>query len=86
MRTSEIHIEYYDGRMLHHTVNKIGKIAKFDKNTVMDARGKYARISVEIDLAKVLVAMFMIQDRSNNMEYVGLHFLGTNCGKFRHFK
>ncbi|XP_058733249.1 uncharacterized protein At4g02000-like [Vicia villosa] len=86
VRISELPVEYYDCRVLHHIGNKIGKTVKVDKNTVMHARGKYARICVEIDLTKSLVAMFMIQNRSYKVEYEGLHLLCTNCGKFGHYK
>ncbi|XP_058726109.1 uncharacterized protein LOC131597426 [Vicia villosa] len=86
VRISELPIEYYDCRILHHIGNKIGKTVKVDKNTVLHARGKYARICVEIDLTKTLVAMFMINNRSYKVEYEGLHLLCTSCGKFGHYK
>lgn len=83
---SELPIEYYDCRLLHQIGNKIGKIVKVDRNTIFLARGKYARICVDIDLTKALVAMFMINDRAYKVEYEGLHLICTTCGKFGHYK
>jgi hypothetical protein len=58
---------------------------KVDKNTLMQERGKYARICVEVDLTESLLAMFMIKGRKYNVEYEGLHLLCKNCGKFGHY-
>lgn len=86
LRVLELPIEYYDCIILHHIGNKIGKTVKVDKNIILHSRGKYARICVEIDLTKTLVAIFMINDRYYKAEYEGLHFLCTNYGKFGHYK
>jgi hypothetical protein len=51
----------------------------------MQERGKYARLCVEVDLTKSLLAMFMIKGRKYNVEYEGLHLLCKNCGKFGHY-
>ncbi|XP_058749521.1 uncharacterized protein LOC131622500 [Vicia villosa] len=85
VRIAELPIEYYDSRVLHHIGDNIGKTIKVDKNTGMHERGKYARICVEVDLTKPLVAMFMIKERKYNVEYEGLHLLCTLCGRFGHY-
>ncbi|KAK2384311.1 zinc ion binding / nucleic acid binding protein [Trifolium repens] len=85
VRISGLPIEYYDSRVLKHIGNKIGSTVKVDKNTLMQERGKYARICVEVDLSKSLLAMFMIKGRKYNVEYEGLHLLCKNCGKFGHY-
>jgi hypothetical protein len=59
---------------------------KVDKNTLTQERGKYARLCVEVDLTKPLLAMFTIKERKYNVEYEGLHLLCTTCGKFGHYK
>jgi hypothetical protein len=63
----------------------MGSTVKVDKNTLMQERGKYARICVEVDLTKSLLAMFMIKGRKYNVEYEGLHLLCKTCGKFGHY-
>jgi hypothetical protein len=75
VRISGLPIEYYDSRVLKNIGNKIGSTVKVDKNTVMQERGKYARLCVEVDLTKPLLAMFMIKGRKYNVEYEGLHLL-----------
>ncbi|KAK2456904.1 hypothetical protein QL285_004229 [Trifolium repens] len=69
VRISGLPIEYYDARVLKTIGNKIGSTVKVDKNTLMQERGKYARICVEVDLTKPLLAMFMIKGRKYNVEY-----------------
>ncbi|KAK2387120.1 zinc ion binding / nucleic acid binding protein [Trifolium repens] len=85
VRISGLPIEYYDAKVLKTIGNKIGSTVKVDKNTLMQERGKYARICVEVDLTKSLLAMFMIKGRKYNVEYEGLHLLCKTCGKFGHY-
>jgi hypothetical protein len=58
---------------------------KVDKTTLYQERGKYARLCVEVDLTKPLLAMFTIKGRHYKVEYEGLHFLCLNCGIFGHY-
>lgn len=39
VRIVELPIEYYDGKVLHHIRNKIGKTIKVDKNIVLHKKG-----------------------------------------------
>ncbi|MCI41099.1 hypothetical protein A2U01_0062332, partial [Trifolium medium] len=57
-----------------------------DKNTLAQERGKYARLCVQVNLTKPLLAMFTIKGRKYNIEYEGLHMLCTTCGRFGHYK
>ncbi|WJX42021.1 hypothetical protein P8452_29302 [Trifolium repens] len=86
MRISGLPIEYYDSKTLHFIGNRVGKTVKVDKNTLTQERGKYARLCVQVNLTKPLLAMFTIKDRKYNIEYEGLHLLCTICGKFGHYK
>ncbi|MCH85177.1 hypothetical protein A2U01_0006021 [Trifolium medium] len=86
VRISGLPIEYYDARVLTAIGNTIGRTIKVDKNTLMQERGKYARLCVEVDLTTSLLAMFTLKERKYNVEYEGLHLLCTNCGKFGHYK
>jgi hypothetical protein len=86
MRISGLPIEYYDSKTLHFIGNRVGKTVKVDKNTLTQERGKYARLCVQVNLTKPLLAMFTIKDRKYNIEYEGLHLLCTTCGRFGHYK
>jgi hypothetical protein len=86
VRISGLPIEYYDSKVLNFIGNRVGKTMKVDKNTLTQERGKYARLCVQVDLTKPLLAMFTIKGRKYNIEYEGLHMLCLTCGKFGHYK
>ncbi|WJX35274.1 hypothetical protein P8452_23289 [Trifolium repens] len=58
LRISGLPIEYYDSRALRFIGNRIGRTVKVDKNTLSQERGKYARLCVQVNLSKPLLAMF----------------------------
>jgi hypothetical protein len=86
VRFSGLPIEYYDKSILSIIGNRIGRTVKVDRNTLLQERGKYARLCVEVDLTKPLLAMFSIKDRSYKVEYEGLHTLCISCGQFGHYR
>ncbi|GAU31323.1 hypothetical protein TSUD_315330 [Trifolium subterraneum] len=86
VRISGLPIEYYDSKVLHFIGNRVGKTVKVDKNTLQQERGKYARLCVEVNLTKPLLAMFSIKGRKYHIEYEGLHMLCITCGKFGHYR
>lgn len=85
VRLSGLPIEYYDEKVLKALGNRIGKTVKVDKTTLKQERGKYACMSVEVDLLKPLLPFFEIKGRCYNIEYEGLHLLCLSCGKFGHY-
>lgn len=68
-------IKYHDSKVLTFIGNRIGTTVKVDKNTLLQEHGKYARLCVEVDLRKPLLAMFTIKGRKYNMEYEGIHMM-----------
>jgi hypothetical protein len=85
VRISGLPIEYYDAKILHYIGNRIGQMVKVDRNTLLQERGKYARVCVEVDLNKPLLAMFELKGEVYKVEYEGLHMLCRRCGKFGHY-
>jgi hypothetical protein len=85
VRFSGLPIEFYDAKVLTSIGNRIGRTVKVDKNTLLQERGKYARLCVEVDLSKPLLAMFSVKGRTYKVEYEGLHLLCLGCGKFGHY-
>ncbi|GAU31067.1 hypothetical protein TSUD_322040 [Trifolium subterraneum] len=85
MQISGMPIEFYDSEILDYIGNRVRKMVKVDKNTLTHERGKYARLCVQVNLAKPLLAMFTIKERKYNIEYEGLHMLCTTCGRFGHY-
>ncbi|XP_058746880.1 uncharacterized protein LOC131619849 [Vicia villosa] len=86
LRIAGLPIEYYDPIILTTIGNRIGKTVKVDKTTSQVERGKYARICVEVDLSKPLLAMFTIKKKMYKIEYEGLHLICLVCGRFGHYK
>lgn len=77
VRFSGLPIEYYGPTFLHCFGNRIGRTVKVDK---------YARLCVEVDLHKPLLAIFEVKGKQYNAEYEGLHLLCLKCGRFGHYK
>lgn len=72
IRIPMLPVEYYDRHLLWRIGKKLGRVLKVDENTLKGwakdgsrgptrpERGKFARICIEVDLRKVLVAQFKI--------------------------
>ncbi|XP_058735176.1 uncharacterized protein LOC131607134 [Vicia villosa] len=86
VRISGLPMEYYDPKILTFMGNSLGKTIKVDKNTLMQGRGNYARVCIEIDISKPLLPHFKINERKYRVEYEGLHLLCFKCGRFGHYK
>ncbi|XP_050207401.1 uncharacterized protein LOC126656823 [Mercurialis annua] len=79
-------IHYYNKKVLRFIGQMVGKVVKIDYCTEIAERGKFARIAVEVDLTKPLVAQFLIDVRVQKVEYECMPRICFNCGKFGHVK
>lgn len=96
VRLSNIPIQCYDKEILWRLGNCIGKILKVDSNSLSESdsinqngrteRGKFVRISVEVDLQKKLVPRILISDELYNVEYESLHLICFGCECYGHNK
>ncbi|XP_028052338.1 uncharacterized protein LOC114256851 [Camellia sinensis] len=86
VRFPNLPIEYYDEKVLYHIAKVLGKPLKVDINTAMAARGKYARVCIEMDLRKPLVSHITIGRYNYVVEYEHLHLLCFSCGRVGHRK
>ncbi|CAL5380125.1 unnamed protein product [Camellia sinensis] len=77
-------IEYYNEKALYHIAKVLGIPLKIDINTAMAARGKYARVCVEMDLRKPLISHFSIGKYTYRIEYEHIHSLCFSCGRIGH--
>ncbi|CAN1194405.1 hypothetical protein LINPERHAP2_LOCUS42561 [Linum perenne] len=64
--------------------NRIGKMVCIDHTTLEGSRGNFARICVEVDLAKPLLSKYRLRQRVRRIEYEGLHIICFNCGCYGH--
>ncbi|XP_075670334.1 uncharacterized protein LOC142640124 [Castanea sativa] len=55
IRLCELPIELYDAEVLKQIGESIGKVLRIDSHTAMEARGKYARLCIQVDVNKPLV-------------------------------
>ncbi|KAI9109722.1 hypothetical protein K1719_019352 [Acacia pycnantha] len=82
----------YSEECLLEIGNMIGKALKVDVNTLaqcnnqnmMVERGKFARVSVEVDLNQALKSRFVIRSTIYTVEYKGLDLICFKCGKYGH--
>ncbi|CAL0323553.1 unnamed protein product [Lupinus luteus] len=84
IRFPGLNIMYYDESVLLGLASFIGKPIKVDTNTLTAARGRYARICVEIDLNKPVVGKTKINNYWHKVMYEGLHPLCSSCGHYGH--
>ncbi|KAL7219922.1 hypothetical protein ACSBR2_012894 [Camellia fascicularis] len=84
VRFPNLPIEYYNEKVLFHIAKALGVPLKVDTNTAMAARGKYARVCIEIDLRKPLISHFTISKYTYGVEYEYLHLLCFFCSKVGH--
>ncbi|KAJ4832251.1 hypothetical protein Tsubulata_002019 [Turnera subulata] len=80
----DLPVEYYDKKFLSTIGNRIGKIYRIDAATSSVSRGQYAKLSVEVNLTKLLVSKFRLRRRNWKVEYEGLHYVYFKCGCYGH--
>lgn len=96
IRISYFPIEYCEKHFLWRIGNKIGRTLKVDVHTIKEDQiggelytiemGRFARISVEINLDKKLVPKIKIRERTYKIKYEGLSLICFNCGSYGHHK
>ncbi|CAN1824962.1 hypothetical protein LINPERHAP1_LOCUS30969 [Linum perenne] len=64
--------------------NFIGKTVRVDLATTIGARGRYARVCVEVDVTKPLLGKYMIEDKELKIEYESLENMCYDCGFYGH--
>lgn len=95
IRVPGLPIEYYKKPILWEVRNEIGKTLRVDihtideekfKNGVLSTeRGQFARICVEVDLRKPLLAKVRVRKSFYNVEYEGLPLICFDCGRYGHW-
>ncbi|KAK9993883.1 hypothetical protein SO802_023586 [Lithocarpus litseifolius] len=56
-------------------------VLRIDSHTATEARGKYARICIQIDVNKPLVNTICIRRFEQAVTYKGIHSLYFSCGR-----
>lgn len=64
--------------------NSVGKALKVDICTSSAIKGKYAKVCVEVDLARPLKPNLMVYGKRYSVEYEGLTRICFTCGQYGH--
>lgn len=75
---------YYDEDVLFALASSIGTLVKIDINTRLATCARFAKVCVEVDLTKPLVARFNLDHKWFYVEYEGIHLICYACGMYGH--
>ncbi|KAK4259260.1 hypothetical protein QN277_005608 [Acacia crassicarpa] len=86
VRLPDLPAPLFDKKFLLNLGNSIGKAIRLDVHTAHRARGKFARMCVELDLTKPLIPEFCVDGQIHSIVYESLGCLCTKCGRTGHSK
>nr|POF05802.1 uncharacterized protein CFP56_44105 [Quercus suber] len=86
IRLHELPIELYEAEVLREIGESIGKVLRVDTHTATEARGKYARLCIQIDTNKPLINTILIGRFEQPVLYEGIQRLCFSCGRVGHLK
>ena len=81
---NELPIELYETEVLKEIGGNIGKVLRIDSHTAMEARGKYARLCIQVDVNKPLINTIIIGRFEQGVTYEGIQRLCFSCGRVGH--
>ncbi|KAI9076249.1 hypothetical protein K1719_041822 [Acacia pycnantha] len=84
VRFPDLPAPLFDKKFLLNLGNAIGKAIRLDVHTAQRARGKFARMCVEIDLTKPLVPEFNVEGQILSVVYESLGMICQKCGRVGH--
>jgi len=86
VRLPGLPIEYYDTVVLKKIGSSIGPVLRIDSHTAANAKGRYARLCVQVNLEKPLKTTVLIGKYKQQVMYEGIHSLCFTCGRLGHKK
>nr|POE95194.1 uncharacterized protein CFP56_46978 [Quercus suber] len=86
VRLNELPIEYYNAEALLHIGKNIGNVLRVDTHRASKAKGRFARICVQIDVDKSLVTAVLIGRFEQPVCYKGIQKLCFDCGRMGYCK
>ncbi|KAK0591926.1 hypothetical protein LWI29_010382 [Acer saccharum] len=86
VRLSRLPMEWIDVDLLWNIGGMLGSTYKVDPITESQARGRFARICIEIDITKPLKGSLSVEERTIKVEYENLGLICFNCGRVGHSK
>ena len=84
IRLNALPIEYYNSEALLMIGKSIGNVLRVDTHTANEARGRFARLCVQVDVDKPLVTAVLIGKFEQLVCYEGVQKLCFSCGRMGH--
>ena len=84
VRINGLNVEFFRFDVLEKIGNLIGHTVKVDSHTMSQARGKFARICVELDISKPLTPFIIVEGRTYGVVYEGIQVICFECGYYGH--
>ncbi|XP_031120937.1 uncharacterized protein LOC116024177 [Ipomoea triloba] len=76
--------EYFNHKFLMSVGEKVDRPINIDTATSLVSRASFARVCVEVDITKPLLAKFTLRNRVRPIVYEGLHLICFKCGTYGH--
>ncbi|KAL0015301.1 hypothetical protein SO802_002370 [Lithocarpus litseifolius] len=86
IRLPGLPIEFYELEVLKKIGSAIGPVLRIDSHTAANARGRYARMCVQVRIDKPLITTVLIGKFTQKVMYEGLQSLCFACGRVGHKK
>jgi hypothetical protein len=84
VRLPKLLVEYYDKESLLLIGQALRPVLRVDFNTTSGAKGRFARLCIQLDLDKPLVKTVRMGRVRQAVVYEGIGLLCFNCGRIRH--
>ena len=79
-------MELYETEVLKQIGESIGRVLRIDTHTAMEAKGRYARLCIQLDINKPLINTVLIGRYEQPVVYEGLYKLCFSHGRIGHRK
>ena len=84
IRLNALPIEYYNSKALLKIGKSISNVLRVDTHTANEARGRFARLCVQVDVDTPLVTAVLIGKFEQPVYYEGVQKLGFSYGRMGH--
>lgn len=86
VRLHTLPMELYKSKVLQQIGGAIGKVLRIDTHTALKARGRYARLCIQVNVNKPLANTILKGKFEQPVLYEGIHKLCFSCGRIGHKK
>ena len=84
VRLPKLLIEYYEPSVLRDIGSAIGSVLKIDTHTTKKARGRFARLCVQVNFDKPLIKIIKTRGLEQPVQYEGINTLCFSCDRLGH--